>query len=90
MLSSRGERPPSGNAADGDIKTALEARGAVLSAAVIKDKLTGDSRGFRFGLYSWRGTLWLYECFGFVEMPNKGEEERSALDIYTYMCILDM
>ena len=46
------------------------------SVAIIKGKLTGDSRGFRFGLYSWRRALWLHECSGFVEMSNKDHEER--------------
>ena len=62
------------NATEADLKEAFEAHGAVASVAIIKDKLTGNSRGFRFGMYSWRGALWLHECFGFVEMPNKDEE----------------
>ena len=45
------------NATEADLKEAFEAHGAVASVAIIKDKLTGDSRGFRFGLYSWRGAL---------------------------------
>jgi hypothetical protein len=49
------------------------------SVAIIKGKLTGDSRGFRFGLYSWRRALWLHECSGFVEMSNKDHEEFQPL-----------
>ena len=36
------------NATEADIKEAFEAFGAVSSVAIIKDKLTGDSRGFGF------------------------------------------
>jgi RNA recognition motif-containing protein len=36
------------NATEADLKEAFEAHGAVASVAIIKDKLTGDSRGFGF------------------------------------------
>ena len=36
------------NATEADLKEAFEAHGAVTSVAIIKDKLTGDSRGFGF------------------------------------------
>jgi len=36
------------HATEADLKEAFEAHGAVSSVAIIKDKLTGDSRGFGF------------------------------------------
>jgi hypothetical protein len=36
------------NATEADLKEAFEAHGAVASVVLIKDKLTGDSRGFGY------------------------------------------
>ena len=36
------------NATEDDLKVAFEAFGTVVSASIVKDKFTGDSRGFGF------------------------------------------